>query len=60
VEKKDMTIAIEGKEKKLGTEEERLRARFTSLEVLLGKFQSQSTFLTNQLRQLPGIRTLGR
>jgi flagellar hook-associated protein 2 len=47
---------IEGKEKDLGTKEERLRARFSSLEVLLGKFQSQSAFLTNQLGQLQNIR----
>jgi flagellar capping protein FliD len=38
------------------TKEERLRAQFTALEVLLGKFQSQSAFLTNQLAQLPSIR----
>lgn len=56
----DLTTEIERKELRLLAEEERLRARFTSLEVLLGQFQAQSQFLTNQLSQLPGIASLGR
>jgi flagellar hook-associated protein 2 len=56
----DLAAQIESKEAKLVVEEERLRAKFTSLEVLLGQFQSQSEFLANQLSQLPSIRVFGR
>ena len=38
---------------RLTKEGDRLRAQFTNLEVLLGKFQATSNFLTNQLAKLP-------
>jgi flagellar hook-associated protein 2 len=55
----DLAAQIEKKELSLVAQEEHLRAKFTSLEVLLGQFQSQSDFLSNQLSRLPSIRLLG-
>lgn len=43
-------------EKRLITKEQRLREQFARLEVLLGKLNTQSQYITNQLAQITGIK----
>jgi len=43
-------------EKRLITKEQRLREQFARLEVLLGKLNVQSQYITNQLAQITGIK----
>jgi len=51
----DITERMDRMEKKLEEKEERLRAQFARLEVLLSKYDAMAQYLTNALNALPTI-----
>jgi len=52
----DITARMDRMEKKLEDKEERLRAQFARLEVLLSKYDTMAQYLANTLNTLPTIK----
>jgi flagellar hook-associated protein 2 len=51
----DITDQIERKEARVLASEERLRAQFNALELLLGEYQATGNYLTQQLEGLANL-----
>jgi flagellar hook-associated protein 2 len=51
----DITEQIERKEARVLASEERLRAQFNALELLLGEYQATGNYLTQQLEGLANL-----
>jgi hypothetical protein len=56
----DITDQIERKEARVLASEERLRAQFNALELLLGEYQATGNYLTQQLEGLANLKQIHR